>query len=979
MKIHSLKLTNYRIHREFAADFDPSRTLVGGPNESGKSTLADAAYNALFMRAKKGGAKQKKILSRHGGHPEVELRFESSGRTYSLRKSFRGPQGTIVLSKDGGDTWNGDGAEEKLLELCGIGVGEIGGQTIPTHWEHLWVRQGEAGADPSAFATEKKDTLLSQLQGSGAAAVFQSALDSRVAGQVALELAGIQTARGPKVGSEWDNATRAFSAATQVHQSAKNTCVSLEQAAADFDQSTQELVDADRNLIGFQAELSEVHQKLGRVGELRSLLDRQRTEATHKTEEFQRLAAGDESIKDITSHIDLEAKALAPREDSLKLAKEAEATAKIAHTEAEKANVDASLRSRDARVRLDLAELCVKRFEQTNLVAKLQKRATDVQALRAQLAHLPAVTSDQVTNLQKLDRDREKLASALAAISTRIEIIAADLPVVADGHPLESGQPLEFSHDTEILIGSGVRLRITPGGGTSLAKTRNNLAEAETAFQGELTALGLSSLAEATAAKTKRDEILVRLEGTDSIEQELADAQSRLATTEEEIRRRSEACPDFIPAADATAATDLQAAGLTKNEEAAHSEKAAAESLKTCFKQFEAATKTVASHREDAQNAKSTLEGLKGQLVQLLSTHGDEASRKAKLADLANVKRLAETEFKTTEESFNALQPQVLEADQIRLSRAISGRQNTKITAGERLAVAKNTLRREGTSDPWADLARAVAAERSAGDRLASAKRHAEAIVLLNSLFSAEQQSLTDQLTKPLADKVSGYLQCLFGPKAEAIVKMTDGAFEALTLSRPDAGTFSFSELSGGAQEQTAIAFRLAMAEILAQEHGNCLPVFLDDAFTNSDPTRVALLQRMLDLAAARGLQIIVFSCTPNDYASLGAKIVMLQPPATLPAAAAEASPPVDRIEDQPSPKADVSGDGAVVDVTEDMKQKFLEHLTTSSEGRMGNGSLRDALGWDEPTYNAVKDHLLASSRIVPGRGRGGSVGLAER
>ena len=155
----------------------------------------------------------------------------------------------------------------------------------------------------------------------------------------------------------------------------------------------------------------------------------------------------------------------------------------------------------------------------------------------------------------------------------------------------------------------------------------------------------------------------------------------------------------------------------------------------------------------------------------------------ARLTGLATAKRSAETELAATQESFNALQPQVLETDETRLGRAITGIQTTKIEAGERLAVAKSNLRREGTNDPRADLARAAASERSANDRLATAKRHAGAIALLNSLFSNEQQSLTDQLTKPLADKVSGYLQCLFGPSAEARVTMTDGAFEALTLS----------------------------------------------------------------------------------------------------------------------------------------------------------------------------------------------------
>ncbi len=40
----------------------------------------------------------------------------------------------------------------------------------------------------------------------------------------------------------------------------------------------------------------------------------------------------------------------------------------------------------------------------------------------------------------------------------------------------------------------------------------------------------------------------------------------------------------------------------------------------------------------------------------------------------------------------------------------------------------------------------------------------------------------------------------------------------------------------------------------------------------------------------------------------------------------------------------------------------------------IGNGSLRDGLGWDEARYDAARDLLLASGRLEKGRGRGGSV-----
>jgi type I restriction enzyme M protein len=45
--------------------------------------------------------------------------------------------------------------------------------------------------------------------------------------------------------------------------------------------------------------------------------------------------------------------------------------------------------------------------------------------------------------------------------------------------------------------------------------------------------------------------------------------------------------------------------------------------------------------------------------------------------------------------------------------------------------------------------------------------------------------------------------------------------------------------------------------------------------------------------------------------------------------------------------------------------------------GSAGNGRLREALGWDDATYEAVKAALIADGRITPGRGRGGSVSLA--
>ncbi|NJM54719.1 MAG: hypothetical protein HC841_01230 [Verrucomicrobiae bacterium] len=46
--------------------------------------------------------------------------------------------------------------------------------------------------------------------------------------------------------------------------------------------------------------------------------------------------------------------------------------------------------------------------------------------------------------------------------------------------------------------------------------------------------------------------------------------------------------------------------------------------------------------------------------------------------------------------------------------------------------------------------------------------------------------------------------------------------------------------------------------------------------------------------------------------------------------------------------------------------------------GKSGNLALREALGWDEPTYSNVKEAMISDGELVAGRGRGGSVGLPD-
>ncbi|MFM7266984.1 MAG: hypothetical protein ACKOZT_00130, partial [Cyanobium sp.] len=69
--------------------------------------------------------------------------------------------------------------------------------------------------------------------------------------------------------------------------------------------------------------------------------------------------------------------------------------------------------------------------------------------------------------------------------------------------------------------------------------------------------------------------------------------------------------------------------------------------------------------------------------------------------------------------------------------------------------------------------------------------------------------------------------------------------------------------------------------------------------------------------------------------------------------------------------------DGTPEDNQDERHDEFLGALAALG-GSAGNGRLRDVLGWDEATYDAVKAELLSRGLIVPGRGRGGSVALTD-
>jgi DNA repair exonuclease SbcCD ATPase subunit len=564
-----------------------------------------------------------------------------------------------------------------------------------------------------------------------------------------------------------------------------------------------------------------------------------------------------------------------------------------------------------------------------------------------------------------------------------LDIVATDQPVLVGGLPMSVGDTRILVDDTESAIGGSIRLRVRPGGGTSLAEARQNAHDARHALQKSLNSAGVSSVADASEVVVRRADLATRIKSTETtlegldaanIVSALADARAASAAADSAVSRRLEQVPGVVGPNSAHEAKKLFEAESQRLHDAETGErrgKLARDAEAKALTESEASLQT---SRQDIEKQARAIGDLHAQLRLLVETHGDDDVRSRALTDAGSASTAKSELLASTRRALAELQPDLLAADLSRLQRAQSQVEKTKIDAETKRAVAQAALRSDGTDDPEAALALAFSQADFAREHLAAVRRKAEAIQLLHQMFLDEQRALSDRFTRPLADKISEYLQCLFGSGTRANVALVENSFGGLQLVRSadGEGAQPFETLSGGAREQVAAAMRLAMAEVLAADYGGCLPIVFDDAFAYSDPNRVQTVQRMLDLASTHGLQVIVLTCNPSDYSALGARSISVQLQRA----------PV--LQSRDNVRAYVGSDKGVdgsqpeqmersVSVSGEQRQALLSALRGEG-GKAGNLTLRQALGWDEATYEAVKDDLIASGQLTPGRGRGGSV-----
>lgn len=885
MRLAHCRICNVRIHRELSLDFAPGLTLIGGANETGKSTLLEALHRALFLKSTASGAVVDELHSRtHQGVPTMDLAFEARGRCWRLHKEFGGSRGRTELHPSGGLPLMGQEAEEKLatlLESDGPLDGRRASATLDRCWAHLWVVQGQAGNNPlQDRQTYPLEHLIRQLEQRGGAAL-QSLLDQQVADRIDEQLGATftnlsRTPRPKKHSPLWR--------AEQQKESAAQELAQTEQLVQEDRAVSQRLAQVRDDLAQVRGQLGALKKRLPQLRHLQNQCLMQRKELDTLNVRVERLGQDQRSLKELTG---------AARQHKLDqeqcltqvlvLVQQLESAQQ---TRAEHQQQVNHLRERDTYLSHKVGQLqCWK--EQRRLqqeIEALQQQQQVQEQLRSQLGRLPPIGLAQVKELRRLEGHQRDCRTRRDAMAATVELLHARAhgQVQLGGQALTMGQPLQLTRAAELRVGDDVTVSISPGGDqVTLAKADQ---QATQALDEKLRQLDVASVEAA-------DEILRERQGLEQqlqAQRQQADPEmlprlhEELAQVETQMQQLAQGAPPGKADGAATEDVHLTFAvlehQLREHQHTSQQVKHRCRQAEDALKAAEQAVSAIQAQQVKVQTRLQVLaseeQSCLGQVQKLLATHGTIEALEALYTQGKGEQAQVQTKLDELRQKLQALIAPEQDTPEVLIPRL--ERQEAELqTHQQQLCIDEGQLqeRRRSISskDPVIALEKARAALEQAREQWEHQQQLGAALLLLKKRFRQAQADLSSRYTEPLAQAISGYLAPLHPEHQDPICQMhysQDAGLQGLQLWRGQ-NVYDFAQLSGGMREQLSAALRLSMADVLKDRHDHCLPLIFDDAFTNTDPERIPMVSKMLNTAVAHGLQVILLTCDPQAYGSL--------------------------------------------------------------------------------------------------------------
>ena len=874
MKVHRVALRDYRGVVERQVELAPQGvTIVSGPNEVGKSSLAEALELLFDERdsTTRQRVREVKPVHRDAGS-QVEAEVELGPYRFRYSKRFhRKPQTHLRVLAPRAKTYTGREAHERVR-------GWLSEHIDVALWRALRWLQGEPFAQPILGESPSLVRALDAAAGVGGGGAREEGLFEAARAECAQYFTPTGRRRAELLAFE-----RAAEQARSEQDGLAEELAGLERAASDEAEGRKQVAELESRSAALAAELRDLaaeREAARALGETAARLQTQCEAARARLDAAVQRARQRGQLVSAHAGAEAEVESLAEALESEEPALIA-AGAELRHLEerclaADGAKGEAA--SLTAAARRDAALLRAA-SEHAELAARRERVARE----RAELARVrrvlagPPLDLARVRAIEKAQAAVERARARLATEGPRVELDAeTGLELIVDGRPvsLGPGEALErrVSESLVLSIPGVGELRVVAGAG--VAEHRKHLEQAEAALRELCMAAGVDDHADAlrslAAQRSAREE---QGRGERRIAEALA------GSSEAELDARIRELAERVARARAGRAGGTR---LPESLEAAERALERAESDESrCREELEAWNRRRAAAAERFRQRHDRRSDTRSRLELAQRSRADHAERLAQAraeasdASLEAARERLSGELDRLEERARAA------GEQLAASRAEVLEERAKslqadLAAGERrLREARETLLRlrerlelGGQRGLFDALQRARRTRRRAEREWQERRRRAEAAGLLLRVLSEEREAARSHYARPLAEEIERLGRDVFG--ADFRVELDD---ELRVARRSTRGLdLGWSQLSAGAREQLGLLSRLAAARLAGG-----VPVWIDDGLGHTDAARLEALGPLL-AAAGESTQVVVLTCAPERFRSVpAARVVELR------------------------------------------------------------------------------------------------------
>jgi len=869
VRILRIKLRNFRGVAECEVHFPRDGvSLVAGDNEVGKSSIA-MAIDALIEHLD--SSKRQEVLALKPVHrdegAEVEADIEAGPYQFTYFKRFhRQAQTNLTIRSPRAENLSGREAHERVSEILR--------ETVDMAlWKALRIEQGSELLPPDLSAQKRLSSALDAAAGSAKAGEGDESLyDAAHAEMLRYFTDGGSERKDFRQRGEESNA--AAQAAAELRQ----RLTELGKDSEGSESLEQQLTKDEPELVRLRKVATERQQAVFALTELDSAVA---TAEAKLDVARKQLGIAEEQARqraELRSDVDARQRAQDDAQDEFERERSLGSSDAASSDQATRAVAEA-LAARDAaEVRLTLARKDLRFRQSEHDLALLSERLARVERAQVKLARAdqmlegPRVQDDDLKALRSAGEEVAKAKAVLQTESPRLRLAAQrKLSIELDGERREvaPGASIEAQFSEKLALDLPELARLEVLTSHSAAEQRRKLSEAERAVGRILERLGVTDEAAATRRRDEqRDALKDRKDSEEVVLESLRDLtelsmREKIARLEAEVR-------DYPKTRDVGGPlpSDVSAAK--------RAEKAAEDALEEARKVLAAADNE--SKRIGEANKKQALALARAQ--QKLATAQAERKIAAEKLELARAERadaqleaevgaarqslaVADSAQKLARAALSAASPEETRALADNAKRAADRAEDHLKQQQQRLAQLKGKLEAMGEEGLAEKLDAAAAKSDQLARQFERERARASAAKLLFETLHAARADARSAYVAPLREQIERLGRLVFGPTLSLHLS-EELAIVNRTL---DNVTVPFEQLSGGTREQLGILARLACAILVSKQGG--APVILDDTLGYTDDSRLERMGAAIALAG-RNCQVIILTCMPRRYASVG-------------------------------------------------------------------------------------------------------------